>query len=110
MSAGSGPLTPSPRDLAATSFVGSAWKGDRTTWQSSGYRGPILIRGRQVGGPGAVGFGEGHTPYAELQLLGNAMGAPAGQWPSFTRVQAAGCYAYQVDGTSFSEVIVFRAT
>jgi len=24
-------------------------------------------------------------------------------------VQAAGCYAYQIDGTSFSEVIVFSA-
>jgi hypothetical protein len=24
-------------------------------------------------------------------------------------VRSAGCYAYQVDGTSFSEVVVFRA-
>jgi hypothetical protein len=110
VSAGSGPVKPSPTDLAVTSFVGSAWKGTRVSWQASGYSGPILIRGRELGGSGAVGFGEGHTPYDELQLLGNAMGAPAGQWPSFTRVQASGCYAYQVDGTSFSEVIVFRAT
>jgi len=77
---------------------------------AAGYQGPVLIRGRQVGGPAAVGFGEGHTPYDELQLLGKAMGAPPGEWPSFTRVQAPGCYAYQVDGTSFSKVIVFRAT
>jgi hypothetical protein len=90
-------------------FVGSAWKGARVTWQASGYQGPILIRGSQVGGPGAVGFGEGHTPYGELQLLGTAMGAPPGQWPSFTRAQGPGCYAYQIDGTSFSKVIVFRA-
>jgi hypothetical protein len=109
VSAGSGPLRPSPTQIALTSFVGSAWKGAQVTWQTSGYRGPILIRGRQVGGAGGVGFGEGHTPYDELQLLGNAMDAPPGQWPSFTRVQASGCYAYQVDGTSFSEVIVFRA-
>jgi hypothetical protein len=110
VSAGNGPLKPSPTGLAATSFIGSSWKGARVTWQSSGYQGPILIRGRQVGGQGAIGFGEGHTPYDELQLLGRAMGAPSGQWPSFTRVQAPGCYAYQVDGTSFSELIVFRAT
>jgi hypothetical protein len=38
------------------------------------------------------------------------MGAPLGVWPSFTRVRKPGCYAYEVDGTSFSEVIVFRAT
>jgi hypothetical protein len=95
--------------LALTPFVGSAWKGARVTWQAPGYSGPILIRGRQLGGSGAVGFGEGHVPYDELQLLGTAMSAPPGQWPSFTRVQSPGCYAYQVDGTSFSEVIVFRA-
>jgi hypothetical protein len=110
VSAGSGPLKPSPTQIAVTSFIGSAWKGGRVTWQASGYHGPILIRGGLLGGGGAVGFGEGHTPYDELQLLGNAMQAPPGQWPSFTRVQGPGCYAYQADGTSFSEVIVFRAT
>lgn len=29
--------------------------------------------------------------------------------PSFTRVRAPGCYAYQVDGTGFTEIIVFQA-
>jgi hypothetical protein len=110
VSAGSGPVKPTPASqLALTPFVGSAWQGGRVTWQASGYSGPILIRGRQLGGSGAVGFGEGHVPYDELQLLGTAMGAPPGQWPSFSRVQGPGCYAYQVDGTSFSSVIVFRA-
>ena len=56
---------------------------------------------------GPVGFGEGHVPYDELQLNGSAN---ARSWPSFTRVRGAGCYAYQVDGKSFSEVIAFRAT
>jgi hypothetical protein len=100
----------SPTRLAAMSFLGSAWNGGEVTWGVSGsYSGPVLIRGRELGGSHAVGFGEGHTPYDELQLLGRAMGAPRGQWPSFTRVRSPGCYAYQVDGTSFSEVIVFRA-
>ena len=31
------------------------------------------------------------------------------EWPSYTRVQTAGCFAYQVDGMGFSTVIVFRA-
>jgi hypothetical protein len=110
VSPGSGPVKPVPTtQLALTAFVGSAWKGARVTWQASGYSGPILIRGRRLGGSGAVGFGEGHAPYDELQLLGTAMGSPAGQWPSFTRVQGPSCFAYQVDGTSFSEVIVFKA-
>lgn len=108
---GSGPVKPSPSTpLAFTPFVGSAWRGARVTWMASGYQGPTLIRGRELGGLHAVGFGEGHVPYDELQLAGRAYGAPAGQWPSFTRVRGPGCYAYQVDGTSFSEVIVFRAS
>ncbi len=85
------------------------------TWSSApSYTGPVLIRGRQLGGPGAVGFGEGRVPYDELQLLAQGMSAPRGpgggrEWLSFTRVRSPGCYAYQVDGTSFSTVVVFRA-
>ena len=30
-------------------------------------------------------------------------------WPSYTRLRAGGCYAYQVDGATSSRVIVFRA-
>jgi hypothetical protein len=112
VSAGSGPVRPqgSATQLPVTPFVGSSWQAGRVTWQASGYSGPILIRGREVGGPHAIGFGEGHVPYDELQLKGAAMGVPPGMFPSFTRVRSRGCYAYQVDGTSFSEVIVFKAT
>ena len=99
----------SPTQLTLTPFVGSAWQGARVTWVASGYRGPILIRGHELGGPHAVGFGEGHVPYDELQLDGGSYGAPPGQWLSFTRVRGPGCYGYQIDGTSFSEVVVFRA-
>jgi hypothetical protein len=101
--------------LAVSPFVGSTWLGARVTWSASaGYTGPVLIRGRQLDGPHAVGFGEGHIPYDELQLLAPGMGAsraPGGgrEWQSFTRVRTHGCYGYQVDGTSFSEVIVFSA-
>ncbi len=95
------------------SFVGDSWRGARVTWHASPiYSGPVLIRGRQLGGAGAVGFGEGHMPYDELQLLDSGQGAPRGPgrwWLTFTRVEHPGCYAYQVDGTSFSEVIAFRA-
>ena len=53
-------------------------------------------------------------PYDELQLLDAGKDAPrvaAGgrAWLTETRVRSGGCYAYQVDGTSFSEVVVFRA-
>jgi hypothetical protein len=98
--------------LPLTSFVNSAWAGGRVTWvAASSYTGPVLIRAGQVGGSGAVGFGEGNVPVNELQLLSAAESSGGvREWPSFTRVLTPGCYAYQVDGTTFSEVIVFRAT
>ena len=100
--------------LTAQRFVGSRWLAAHVTWRSAvGYHGPILIRGRRLGGTGVVGFGEGHRPYDELQLLdsgrGEATTSGGGRaWLSLTRVQHPGCYAYQVDGTDFSRVIVFR--
>jgi hypothetical protein len=115
VSRGPGPVEPlgSP-NVRLTSFIGSSWKAARVTWRSTpSYKGPVLIRGRQLGGSGVVGFGEGHVPYDQLELLDAAQGMPRGpsrEWPSFTRIQAPGCYAYQVDGTAFSYVIVFRAS
>jgi hypothetical protein len=102
-------------NVALSPFVGSPWRGARVTWSSApGYGGPVLIRGRRLDRSGAIGFGEGHVPYDELQLLDSGQGAsppPGGrQWLTFTRARGPGCYAYQVDGTNFSEVIVFRAS
>jgi hypothetical protein len=67
----------------------------------------------------------GHVPkklFRPLHLPTLAPGAPCPgakqvgiyrrQWRSagtYTRVRAAGCYAYQIDGTTFSRVVVFRA-
>jgi len=93
---------------------GSQWQIAEVTWSVPGsYAGPLLIRGGMVGG-GALGFGTGTVPYDELQLLDAGQGAPriAGKgraWITYTRVRAGGCYAYQVDGTDFTESVVFRA-
>ena len=107
-----------PRQISAGvgfhTAPGSAWLGAQVTWVAAGsYRGPILIRGARLGG-GALGFGSGARPYDELQLLDAGRGAPAvagngRAWVTYTRIPSAGCYAYQVDGTTFSEVVVFRA-
>jgi hypothetical protein len=102
-------------------FYGSGWGGNKVLWIAGpSYSGPVLIRGEQLDGPQAVGFSLGGPPaYTNLQFPpGKKHGFPAGSpdgyhgwrnWPSETRLQASGCYAYQVDGTTFSEVIVFRA-
>ncbi len=50
-------------------------------------------------------FGRGSVPATELLIPAGTM-----ERPSFTRLRANGWYAYQIDGTSFSRAIVFRAT
>jgi hypothetical protein len=96
-------------------FSGSAWGGTKVLWiAASSYRGPVLIRGRELDGPHEVRFGDARIPAVEMRLSvpgAYSVGEPAGwrEWPSYTRLQAGGCYAYQVDGTRFSIVIVFRA-
>jgi hypothetical protein len=113
---GSGPLyAAQPSPLVIAGFINSAWSGGRVTWVAAArYTGPVLIRGGEVGGSGAVGFGEGHVPVDELQLLTASTSSPgeppgAREWNSFTRVRSPGCYAYQIDGSGFSEVIAFQA-
>lgn len=46
----------------------------------------------------------------ELRIDGQAVTPPSWPtWITFTRLATAGCYAYQVDGTSFEETITFQA-
>ena len=106
------------RPAANNAFVGSAWGGEKVLWfVAPGYRGPVLIRGGRLDAPGQVRFGQAVTPAAELRVAaGEVNGIPPGialvgqrYLPSVTRLEAPGCYAYQIDGTSFSRVIVFRA-
>jgi hypothetical protein len=76
------------------------------------YTWPILIRGQQVDGTGLLRFGlNAQQLLAELELPTGSGGSATngwGEWPSYTMLGAPGCYAYQVDGQTFSEVIVFR--
>jgi hypothetical protein len=97
----------------------SEWRSAEVVWLSdSSYRGPVLVRGRQVDGEGRVGFGSGVQPEFEFRL-------PAGRWAEtreplrawgtalhpeegwrvaivHVRVRQRGCYFFQMDGTSFS--------
>jgi hypothetical protein len=94
---------------------GSVWGGNAVLWAAvKTYRGPVLIRGRQLDGPNLVRFGDGTEPVSELRLMrATAQTTPpwSGRvWDTYTRLSTPGCYGYQVDGTSFSRVIVFSAT
>ena len=96
-----------------TDFYGTGWSGNKVLWWVSGrYRGPVLIRGRQLDGPHLLRFEVGKPPPAEMRIdPGRGLRSRKGarDHPSYTRVEAAGCYGYQIDGIGFSRVIVFQA-
>jgi DNA-binding CsgD family transcriptional regulator len=74
--------------------------------------GPLLFRGRRIGGDGEVAFWFTSDPTPEL-IVDSPLGSDAGNWYSDvfgTLVPTPGCYAIQVDGTRFSETIVFEAS
>jgi hypothetical protein len=88
-------------------FFGSEWAGQKVLWiVDPSYRGRILVRGRQLDGPNELRFERGLVPPRELHLIGRG---PHTARPSYTRVRADGCYAYQIDGAHFSRVLVFEA-
>jgi hypothetical protein len=91
--------------------VGAGWNAWKHVWVVlPAYQGPVLIRGRQLDGPNQVGFGDAVVPPIEhrlpvrpAQLTGTLRFER-----SFSRVREPGCYAYQIDGTTFSYLVVFQ--
>jgi len=77
------------------------------------------ITGERYGVAGAIGKGPVYPKLGSASLVvsyrpdewGRGPGQASGSRgrPSYVRVRAPGCYAAQIDGTSFSRVIVFTA-
>lgn len=84
------------------------WAPSKVLWIARPeVRGKVLIRGRQIDGPNAMGFGMLDDPAFALQW---EVGSQSG-WaslPSESRIAAPGCYAYQVDSQNGTDMIVFR--
>ena len=89
------------------------WLGLKTLWVSlPAYQGPFGIRATRLGRPGPIALGEGPTVGPLVVPPGRTLNSfspgyrtvPGGLW-----VKSPGCYAWQVDGLSFSEIIVVRA-
>ncbi|GAA3346716.1 hypothetical protein GCM10020358_58760 [Amorphoplanes nipponensis] len=81
----------------------------KVRWLGAGYRGPVLLRVARIDGPGAASaqfsyFGGLRDDGYHAELT-----EPDNDLPATTTVGGPGCYAYQVDGASFSRTIVFRA-
>ena len=95
---------------------GGPWFAEKVFWYvQPSYRGPVLIRGRRIDGGGMVRFNAGRLPAPELHIARGESVSWQGQprssrgVPSAVRVRAPGCYAFQIDGASFSRVVVFTA-
>jgi hypothetical protein len=94
--------------------VEGGWYYAKVLWVADpAHPGPFLVHGRQLDGGWQLRFGGGPQPSAELLLpAGGTARSPDSDWfnwPSYTRLRGGGCYAYQVDAASGSQVIVFRA-
>ncbi len=87
-----------------------SWGAAKVLWAvDSSVNGAVLVRGRQLDGPHSLRFND--PAAVELVLAPKTPIHPGGwrDYPSYTRVKAPGCYAYQVDDPSSSTVIIFRA-
>jgi hypothetical protein len=115
---GTGPVYPGLGDrngllFATRSQYGGPWFAAKVFWYvRPSYRGPVLIRGARLDGAETIGFDAGTLPGAELRIKAGQTVSwerqPLGSRgvPSAVRVTAPGCYAFQMDGTSFSRVVV----
>ena len=87
---------------------GAYWR--KTLWATRpGYRGPVLVRGRRIGGPDNLRFAIGYRPTTELRLRPAPSRTGWRYTPTATVIPKSGCYALQIDGNNFSRVVVFLA-
>jgi hypothetical protein len=117
---GPGPVYPG---LGATSGLlnavkdtqfGGPWQGQKVFWYiAPSYRGRVLIRGKRLDGPGWLGFNGTRVPKDELRIEPYTTVSWSGQpahsrgIPTAVRALSSGCYAAQIDGKTFSKVVVF---
>ena len=99
---------------------GGPWFATKVFWYvKPSYRGPAVLRGTRLDGPGSLRFNEPLTdrPQRELRIRRfdeefdrqwrppGARGRPSGVY-----IRSPGCYGVQIDGTRFSRSVVFTAS
>ena len=119
---GRGPVYPGTGPTAEVAMQpdtqhGGPWLTTKIFWYvRPSYRGPVLIRGRQLDGNARLGFNGGTLPRWELRIhRGDTVswaGQPTGSRgvPSSIRALVPGCYGVQIDGTRFSRVVIFHVS
>jgi hypothetical protein len=96
---------------------GPGGRQDKVLWIASpAYQGPALIRGRQLGGAGTLRFAPEDSSPTQLRFpvdTGIGSSDSVEGWrdrPSSMLIPSPGCYAFQIDGQSFSDVVVFQVS
>jgi hypothetical protein len=119
---GRGPVYPatgpySELTVGPDTQYGGPWLSTKVFWYiRPSYRGPVLIRGRQLDGTQMLGFNGTALPRREMHIHSydtvGWVGQPPGSRgvPSVIRALVPGCYGVQIDGTRFSRVVIFRVT
>jgi hypothetical protein len=86
------------------------WLAFKTLWIiSPSYQGPIVVRAERLDHPGVMAFGSEPSPDVLVVPPGPTMNSfPDGYRtvPGQSWVYGAGCYGWQVDGLTFSSVLV----
>lgn len=115
---GDGPAYPVMSEVGTDGIVhygnarrGGGWYYEKVLWiVDPSHRERTLVRGRQIDGPHQLRFELGSDPPKELRI--HRWGTVESGWgdrPSYSRIRAPGCYAYQADGKDFTTVVVFQA-
>jgi hypothetical protein len=95
--------------LAGANDPYAGWAGTKALWTVPRFAGPVLIRGRQIDGPGPLGLDIGPAWKNVVLPEITVVGPHASLNPAATFVKAPGCYAYQIDTSRSSYLIVFQA-
>jgi hypothetical protein len=103
-------------DLGASATPG--WSAVQTLWIAMpGYKGPFVVRAARLGARAPIEVQASETGLSPgLGPLVVAAGATSNSQggyrtvPGSTWVKSPGCYAWQVDGRGFSEIVVVDAT
>lgn len=110
---GPGPVWPIGLEPPGATLGASSdgiWHAVKVLWAAApSYLGAILVRGSRIDAPGAMRFSldGGATRTDQLYLPAGGPDPRQLGWPSYTLVEASGCYAYQIEGSGFSYTVVF---
>jgi hypothetical protein len=122
---GDGPVYPvmnDTLDLTGEWFV-SGWYRPKVLWMATdAYSGPVVIRGARVDGnvdrAGLMLWSpydvDGKSASDEAWLYASTIrvgGEPEGFrfWSSNAGIRGPGCYAWQIDGENFTDIVTFEA-